>query len=295
MSGLFFGTRNLGDYAEVEPALRSLESDGGLPRLTMDRCGTLDDFTTVVLRALRVFQGNILKRDKKTWVPLLAGYPHATVHQNSNATMESLTKLDDYYFLDPFCDLVTYTLKYQAPGGSQKAFGQEKMRPPTLRKTVPVEGQPGLYMETWAAVTDNLVQFDCWSSDGRGADKLADWFKYFMQFMKGPIMRQGFQKVEFWEREIDSDVTQWREDIAVRSLRYLVRTEEQFIKPTGLVTQIDAQIAVRSSLNDEEESLIRSLRGIPASGFDPSPEVSISGMPDLMTNIELVEGGKLTT
>ena len=108
-------------------------------------------------------------------------------------------------------------------------------------------------------------------------------------------MRQGFQKVEFWEREIDNDVTQWREDIAVRSLRYLVRTEEQFIKPTGLITQIDAQVAVRSSLNDEQETLIRTLRGIPASGFVQSPDIVISGMPDLMTNIELVEGGKLTT
>jgi hypothetical protein len=164
-----------------------------------------------------------------------------------------------------------------------------------LRKTVPVEGQPGVYMETWAAVTDNLVQFDCWSSDGRGADKLTDWFKYFMQFMKGPIMRQGFQKIEFWEREIDNDVTQWREDIAVRSLRYLVRTEEQFIRPTGLITQIEAAVAVRSSLNDEEENLIRILKGIPASGFTQTPDVLLSGMPDLTTNIELVEGGKLTT
>jgi hypothetical protein len=295
MSSLFFGTRNLGDYDEVETALKPLESDGGVPRLTMDRCGTLGDFTTVVLRALRVFQGNIIKRDKKTWVPLLAGYPHASVQKNSNIQMENLKTLEDYYFLDPFCNLVTYTLKYQSPAGSQKAFGSEKMRPPTLRKTIPVEGQPGVYMETWAAVTDNLVQFDCWSSSGRGADKLADWFKYFMQFMKGPIMQQGFQKIEFWEREIDNDVTQWREDIAVRSLRYLVRTEEQFIKPTGLITQIDAAVAVRSSLNDEEEALIRTLKGIPASGYIQTPDVSISGMPDLMTNIELVEGGKLTT
>jgi hypothetical protein len=270
-------------------------------RLKMDRAGTIEDFGEVVLRAIKYFQKQILHRAPKTWVPVIANYPLQKIYPASQAsataigpqrvTFDKIARMDDYYHLYPFADLVTYTLRFQSPAGSKKAFGTERIRNLQLRETLQVKEQPGMFYDVMSATTDNLFQFDCWASNGRGADHLASWFKYFMEFMKDSIKRQGFQKVEFWERGIDKDITAWRDDIAVRSLQYLVRAEEFYIVPRTIITTINAEIQLRYDMDEAQNEFIREMAGMPmGSGcLDPETVPLISGLQSIGT-INLIDG-----
>lgn len=262
--GILFGTTNLNDPIEPTSAVSLSYPDPRWSKLKMDRNGTLDSFTTVLLRAFKYFQEKTLERAPTTWVPVVAGYPNYKIEENSRITTRAnINNFDDFYFLYPFADMVTYTLKYQCAAGIHEAFGKKRMRAPQKRETLQVVEQPGIYYDVYAAPTDNLIQFDVWSSTGRGADNLAAQFKYFMEYMKGSIMKQGFQKIEFWERSIDKDITAWRDDIAVRSLSYYVRTEEMYIVPVSLISSINAEISLQYSFNDIENSFIKQMNGVP--------------------------------
>lgn len=284
--GVFFGTTNLNDGVKPKDPLSLDYPMPDLSRIKMDRNGTLDNFTTLTLRAMKFFQQKILKRDPNTWVPLVAGYPYQKIQEASFIkTRSNINDFNDFYFLYPFADLVTYTVKYQGPAGFKEAFGKERMRQPQYRETVRVEEIPGLLYEITSAPMDNLIQFDCWSSTGRGADNLTAWFKYFMEFMKGSIMRQGFDKIQFWERGVDADVTAWRDDIAVRSIQYYVRTQEFSVVPTSLITAINAELAVTSSFDDQVNDFVREIRGIPLNSgcIAPSSVPLISGLQSIGT------------
>jgi len=293
-----FGTTNLNN-GNTPTRVISL-TDLASPRLKMDRAGTLEDFGEVVLRAVKYYQKNFLKRAPKTWVPVIANYPLQKINAASQAsetaigpqrvTFDKIARMDDYYFLFPFADMVTYTLRFQAPAGFKKAFGVEKMRNLQLREILRVKEQPGVVYEVYAGVMDNLYQFDCWSSTGRGADLLATWFKYFMEHMKGSIMRQGFQKIEFWERGIDRDITAWRDDIACRSLQYLVRMEEFYLIPRSTISTISTDIELRYDMAGAEEDFIKELAGIPlGSGCAPIPVFEVSGLQSIGT-VQLNDG-----
>jgi len=284
--GVFFGTTNLNDGFVPKAPLSLDYPVPDLARIKMDRAGTLDNFTTVTLRALKFFEQKILKRDPNTWFPLVAGYPYQKIQETSFIkTRSNLSSFNDFYFLYPFADLVTYTVKYQAPAGFKEAFGKEKMRQPQYRETVRVEEHAGLLYEITSAPMDNLIQFDCWSSTGRGADNLVELFKTFMDFMKGSIMRQGFDKIQFWERGVDADVTAWRDDIAVRSIQYYVRTQEFSVVPKSLITAINAELAVTSSFDDQVNDFVREIRGIPLNSgcIAPSSIPLISGLQSIGT------------
>jgi hypothetical protein len=247
----------------------------------MDRNGTIEDFSTITLRALKFFQGNILKRSKDTWVPLLVGYPQKKVHEASNSKVRSsITSLDDFYFLNPFADLVTFTLEWQGPAGMNKAFGTEKQRGAQHREYLLVDDQPGIAYDIEGRPMDNLVRFDCWSSTGRNAGNLATRFKIMMEYMKGSIIRQGFRRVEFWERAQDKDVTRWRDDISCVSLRYYVGTEEISITPKTLITQIDWEMRINQNPDEEQEAFLREIAGLSSSGYVITPEANpfVSGM-----------------
>lgn len=276
--GLFFGTANLGDTSATPELPVSLTyPDPKYAALRMDRSGTLDDFTTVTLRALKLYQQEILRRAPATWIPLIAGYPYQKIAEASFIkTRSNLETFKDFYFLYPFADLVTYTIKYQAPAGFKKAFGAEKMRPPRWCETVQISEEAGMYYDIYAHEMDNLIQFDCWSSTGRGADYLIVWYKRFMEYMKGSIMKQGFQKISFWERGVDKDVTSWRDDIAVRSLTYLVKTEEFYVVPTKLISRISFDMQVVSSFDEQQQDFIKKWNGIPEpSGCECSGSVAL--------------------
>jgi hypothetical protein len=261
----------------------------------MDRNGSIEDFSTVTLRAIKFFQQYVLKRAPATWVPLVASYPQQKVPEASFVRRaeqgDRILKIKDFYYFNPFADMVTYTLKYQCPAGFKEPFGKQRMRGPQHRETLESKETPGLFYDIVGLPMDNLVQFDCWSSDGRGVDNLAAWFKSFMQYMKGPIMAQGFSKIEFWERAGDKDITKWRDDIAVASLQYYVRTEEMYAVPTSLVTQINQALSVRTSLEEESDLFAKAaMTGIPVSGIiDSSMMPILPGVP--LGTTQLLEHG----
>ncbi len=264
-AGMFFGTTNLNPGFKPEDAVSLTYPD--VPLLKMDRNGTLDNFTTVVLRAMKFFQRNIMKRAPATHVPLVAGYPSQKILESSFIkTRTNINDFNELYYLDPFANLVTYTIKYQGPMGYKKVFGEERARAPILRETLKVKEQPGVVYDVYTQMMDNLIQFDCWSSTGRGADNLIAWFKYFMEFMKGPIMQQGFTKIQFWERGVDRDVTSFRDDIAVRSLQFYVQTQEQYIVPTSLIKQIGIDIETSLSFDEELVSFLADQSEVSPSG-----------------------------
>ncbi len=280
----YFGTRDLNNGVVTPEPLTMTYPD--IPATKMDRAGSVDDFSTLVLRGMKIYQERFLKRDKKTWVPLVMGYPMTSPNDSSRIDFKDIKTLDDYYFLHPFCDLVTFTLRYQAPAGYKKAFGTEKIRASLWKENLYSHNHPGVAYGVHTNEMDNLVQFDCWSSTGRGADLLADWFKQFMEFFKGSIMKQGFQKIQFWERGIDKDITKWRDDISVRSLQYLVKTEEFYTIPQKLISGIDLELSVERSLNEEEDLFIHSVTGVDPSGLTDDVDLApiISGVNSLSTS-----------
>lgn len=286
-----FGIADLNNN-RVLPPWNSIEAKYPIiPPMTMNRNGTLGDFSTVTLRAFRYYQEHILLRDPKTWVPLLTGYPLQKVNAASLPTetqigkkreINKITRIDDYYYLFPFADLVTYSLKYQAPKGFKKAFGSEKERTSTKVETFPVSGVPGLLYEVHSRPMDNLIQFDCWSSNTRGADNLIEFFKYFMEFMKGSIMLQGFGHIQLWERGTDKETYAWREDIAYRSLQYYVETQDFYIIPRYQTNHVFFDLQVQGGINAEQDYFVKHViedQAYPPSGCYqyPSGIVIISG------------------
>jgi len=277
--GLGFGTGNLNDNFEPDNDLRSLEypGDANVPRLRMDRWGLIEEFPEVVLRAIKYYQDEIMHKAKETWVPVVVGYPIEKVHPDSMIDLRSdLTSLNDMYFLRPFADMISYSLVRQTPMGLDGMFSAKRARPALFKETFPVDGHPGMFYQVSSYHLDNLVQFDCWSSNTRGADYLASWFKTFMEVMKGSIERQGYAKILFVERGEDKTIPNFREDITCRSLRYFVRSEEQHIIPVSTLKQIDLDTQVRYSLDSEEDVFLREMQGLPVSGYTPEP----SGLPE---------------
>lgn len=266
MGSSYFGTSDLNNGASTPDPVSLTYPD--LPLTKMRRHGTIDDFSTLVLRGMKIYQEKFLKRAKATWVPLVMGYPMTKMSDSSRIDFKDIQTLDDYYYLYPFCNVITYTMRFQAPAGYRKAFGAEKMRAPMHKEDLRVVDQPGLIYGVETHEMDNLVQFDCWSSTGRGADELVEWFKKFMEFFKGSIMLQGFQKIQFWERGVDKDVQKWRDDISVRSLQYLVKSEEHYLIPQRLISEIDLEMRVDRNLTDEQKVFFDAVvAGVPPSGL----------------------------
>lgn len=287
-----WGTADLNN-GSVSPEWRPLEEKWPLIQdMRMTRNGTLEDLIIVLTRAIQYYQQNILQRAPKTWVPILAGYPTEKVYTATQATATvnglkpeygTLTRIDDYYFLNPFVNMVSYTLKYQAPKGMKKAFGSEKIRRPDKMATYPVSGTPGLYYDVASQPMDNLIQFDCWSSTTRGADNLASWFKYFMECMKGSIMNQGYGHIAFWERGIDKDIAAWRDDISVRSLQYYIETQEFYIVPRTLITSINFELAIKEGMNWTQDQFVRHV--IEDQPYPPSGCYESSGIVPLVSGL----------
>jgi|GEM_PF-3894342 hypothetical protein len=285
MGSSYFGTTDLNNGAYTPDPVSLTYPD--LPLTKMRRHGTIDDFSTLVLRGMKIYQEKFLKKARATWVPLVMGYPMTKMKDSSKIQFENIQTLDDYYYLYPFCNVITFTMRFQAPAGYRRPFGSEKMRAPMHKEDLRVNEHPGTIYGVETHEMDNLVQFDCWSSTGRGADGLVDWFKKYMEFFKGSIMMQGFQKIQFWERGIDKDVIKWRDDISVRSLQYLVKSEEHYLLPQRLISEIDLEMKVDRNLTEEQKVFFDAVvEGIPPSGLltaDVDTGPLISGLNEVST------------
>lgn len=279
---LFLGTENLNN--SITPEEIASESYPNTPRLKADRHGTLRDFTMVMLRAFAYYQDKIKKKARDTWIPILHGHPHQKLKDASY--IKQIKHPDDYYFVNPFCELITYDLQLQAPQGMHKAFGAEKLRNWQFRERIRDQQYPDVSYNVMARTHDNLIRFNCWASNGRAADWLADFFKEFTVWMTGSIMRQGFGKFMFLERGIDEQIPKWRDDIAVRTLQYYLKTEEHWLIPNVDITALSKEISIDYTAVNDFDSYTRSIvysvaSGVFPSGIDGSTVPSYSGVTNL--------------
>lgn len=79
---------------------------------------------------------------------------------------------------------------------------------------------------------DNLVQFDCWSTNNQEANSLIYWFEDFMDLYTRVLKINGVQEVLYWQRFQDQVIERWRSDIDNRTVQYYFRTEKLRVERT---------------------------------------------------------------
>lgn len=233
---------------------------------------TIEGFFALVLRGLKWYQENVEKKPRELWTPMLMGYPQMSMDKTTRAR-NPITGIEIMYYLQPFVDLITYKVRTQQPGGLQGPFSSKRERTFHHRETVKNDENPQEVYDVYGRRMDNLVQFDIWGSNGRSAEARASWFMNVMQLITGSIMRQGVGKILFWGRLEDDTVTKWRSDVAVRSLRYYIRTEEIQLMSAGKIRGIDVYSSVKYSLDEAEDELAKAWLVAYQSGWilpDPS-------------------------
>jgi len=88
----------------------------------------------------------------------------------------------------PIRPTVVHSLIRKLPGTiGTRPFAPGKQYKPDLIETLRSDDNPNHTVEVYGNRFDNLVQFDCWTTDNFSADKLADWFEKFMSLYGGVL------------------------------------------------------------------------------------------------------------
>jgi hypothetical protein len=124
-------------------------------------------------------------------------------------------------------DTVIYRVKRREPG----TIGKHPFDPPTEIKPRIRENRVDpdhldchiLVMGQWF---DNLIQFDCWSKFNNRADDLIEWFEDFMYKYTWVWKKNGVNEILYWMRNVDTESSKWRNDLAVRTVLYYFKTEK---------------------------------------------------------------------
>jgi hypothetical protein len=135
------------------------------------------------------------------------------------------------YYLDKavedWRDMVVYRVKRREPG----TIGKHPFDPPTeikprVRESREDTDHPGCHVIITGQWFDNLIQFDCWSKFNNRADDLVEWFEDFMYKYTWVWKKNGVNEILYWMRNIDTESSRWRNDLAVRTVTYYFRTEK---------------------------------------------------------------------
>lgn len=164
--------------------------------------------------------------------------------------LDNVAQDDNEHIQDkgPVRPTVVYALIRRSPGSiGERPFGPAKQYRSRLRETVRPDDDPNHIIEIYGQWFDNLVQFDCWTTDNFSADRLADWFERFVCLYGKVLKKNGVQEVLFMERLRDKPVSKWRQDLQSRALQYFLRTESLEARAVREITDIDLTI----SLSDE--------------------------------------------
>ena len=149
----------------------------------------------------------------------------------------------------PFLPTVVYALIRKAPGSiSSRPFAVAKQYRARLRETFQANDDPNHVIEVSGQLFDNLVQFDCWTTDNLSADNLADWFERFMCLYGRVLVKNGVQQVLFMERLRDKAVSKWRQDLQSRALQYFIRTEALEARAVREITDIDLTVTLADKI-----------------------------------------------
>lgn len=150
----------------------------------------------------------------------------------------------------PIRPTVVHSLIRKMPGTiGSRPFAPAKQYRPDLVETMRSADDPNHTVEIYMQRFDNLVQFDCWTTDNFSADKLADWFEKFMSLYGRVLKLNGVQEVLFWERLRDASVTKWRQDLKSRAVQYFMRTESLEAVFTRDITDVDISVSLADSIS----------------------------------------------
>jgi|GEM_PF-6035414 len=142
-----------------------------------------------------------------------------------------------------FVDTITYKIVRREPGSLDRHFfDNRKEIKPRIRDEYPHPTNEGEIIQMYGQWFDNLVQFDCWCKTNKEAVALIKWFEDFMYQYTGLFMKYGLQQMIYWERIIDDTITSWKSSIAVRSVRYGIRTEKLVPVYSGMIKEIGIRL-----------------------------------------------------
>ena len=124
-------------------------------------------------------------------------------------------------------DTIVYRVKRREPGTvGHHAFEPPVEAKPRVRESMNDPDHPGLHIQVLGQWFDNIIQFDCWSKYNNRADDLIDWFEDFMFKYTWVWKKNGVNEILYWMRTIDTESSEWRNDLAVRTVNYYFRTEK---------------------------------------------------------------------
>ena len=128
---------------------------------------------------------------------------------------------------DQWRDTIVYRIKRREPGTvGHHAFEPPVELRPRVREQKPDKDHPGQHIQILGQWFDNIIQFDCWSVLNNRADDLIEWFEDFMFKYTWVWKKNGVNEILYWMRNTDTESSEWRNDLAVRTVSYYFRTEK---------------------------------------------------------------------
>jgi len=157
----------------------------------------------------------------------------------------------------PMPPTVVYSLIRKEPGSiGKQPFGPAKDYRRRVREHVKDNAIPGHTIEVRGQAFDNLVQFDCCTTDNVSASRLVNWFEKFMNLYEWVLKKNGVQQILYWQRKSDAAVPKWRQDLVVRTVQYYFRTEDVEAVIRRDLTNINYAIDLAEDILDTTERYI---------------------------------------
>jgi hypothetical protein len=171
----------------------------------------------------------------------------------------NLGQTDDELIEDvgPIVPTVVHALMRKELGTVGKVpFSRPRIVKPRHIEHVHSRSYPGQTIDMRGVWFDNIVQFDCWSTDNLSADKLASWFEKFMSLYTPVLRKNGVPEVRYWQRLRDAAVSKWRQGLESRALQYFLRTEEVEAVFEKSIVQLDKVINLAEEITYDNERWI---------------------------------------
>lgn len=129
--------------------------------------------------------------------------------------------------------------------------GNVELKPRTRgRFTDNVNGEKVAYTIK-SQTLDYHVNFDVWHETNEGVNTMAKRFREFITTYSGYLMKQGMQQIFFVEQTKGSETQKLRDNAQVRSVRYVVRIEEQTVVPSHLIETVTGKVQVKQEPIDD--------------------------------------------
>ena len=141
---------------------------------------------------------------------------------------------------------------------------------PRQREEHPDPNNPGYMLITTAQRYETKIYFDVWTANNKrqsSADNITDAFESFMKVYQGVIMSEGIGNI-YYQGMRPSRVNNWKDEVAHRSIAYLLITEDIYTMSTKTFEEIRVHVDFidpyradldRLSLTILEESSIEEL------------------------------------